>query len=126
MEHARDPVDELVDLILVDDQRWANRQCIVYIPHDDPSLVQQPARDAANVARSSSGDFPFLVQHQLDCRNKANAADLPNEWMVNERAQPLHVGPDAANVRNQTPLLDEFEVFERNGGSDRVTPPVKP
>ena len=84
-----------------------------------PFCCRNPLTSAAKRAGLAPWRLAGLVGDQFDGGDQADAADLSDERMRSELAQPfLHVRADRTRIADKVALLDQLEILQRHGRGD--------
>src|SRR5882724_1423953 len=121
LERGGEAPQHLVDLGRCDDHRGTESDAVAHGTRDQAVIVRALEESHPDLPDGLETGLRRLVRDEFDSRDQAFAAYLADQRMVGEACEPgAHMGADLPGVVDQSALLDDRQVFERDRGRDRM------
>src|SRR6516165_4160037 len=115
LEDARENLEELIDLALLDNKRWRKRDNVAGGAHQETSIERLDEAGMRPLRRFARNRI------ELDSANQSDIADIDDMRQAFERVhRVLPIGRKLRRTRDQPLLFIDLKRRDRCGAGDRV------
>jgi hypothetical protein len=129
VESRSKPLDQILDLWFVDDERRTKSDRVTDIADDKSMVVRHSKHHCSGRANRTEGRLLFLVGNDFDSSNQSYPTHFANDGMIGKTSQSvLQVSPHGSRMGDQTTLFNDPKIlqpYRRGSGMTRAREAVR-